>query len=107
MPGPDVVPPVTRTPIASAWGKSVSDDLTDLWNTKANQSDLTATNANLAALQTTVSNLGGVSANSNNAARLGTDNKVYVREVVVKSTAPTAADFGQASIPIGAVWIQS
>lgn len=41
---------------------------------------------------------------------VGSDALLYVRQlafVVVKSTPPTAGDYGQPEIPLGAVWIKS
>lgn len=50
------------------------------------------------------------STDANNALKLGTDSQLFVQQlayVVAKSTAPVAADYGLASIPVGAVWVQS
>jgi Collagen triple helix repeat (20 copies) len=47
-----------------------------------------------------------VSSDNNNASRLGSDSLLYTREVVAKSTPPTAADFG-GNIAVGSVWIRT
>ena len=50
------------------------------------------------------------SSDTPNAIIVGSDALLFVRQlayVVVKHTAPDAADYGQPIIPIGAVWIQS
>jgi hypothetical protein len=50
------------------------------------------------------------STDSGNLIKVGSDSLLYSKQlayVVVKSTEPVAADYGQASIPVGAVWIES
>lgn len=50
------------------------------------------------------------SADTPNMIVVGSDGKLFARQlayVVVKATEPTAVDYGQPIIPIGAVWIQS
>lgn len=71
--GPDVVPPQPLENVKSAWGKQVTDDLAELWATKADKTEIPSVPP--------------------------------ILPIVVKSTPPTAADFGQASIPVNAVWI--
>jgi predicted component of type VI protein secretion system len=65
----DVPDPVTKTAITTSWGKSVADDIDELFANKLERDDITP--------------------------------------IAVKTTEPTAADYGLPSIPIGAVWIQS
>lgn len=71
--GPDVTAPVPLSDVESSWGKAVTDDLAELWATKADRTDIPSV-------------------------------PPWV-PIVVKSTPPTAADYGTTDIPLNAVWI--
>ena len=126
--GPDVPEVVTGQLITSAWGSDVADDLAELHadiaalsvgggsvpairsiNTTVPLSgggDLSA-DRTLAVADFTTSTRGTVPASGGGTAFFLRADGDWCTHLVAKATAPTAADFGLAAIPVGAVWIQT
>lgn len=119
----DATPPQTLTPITSAWGAQVSQDLNELMDGKADRTELTAglaaqglpqggtTGQTLAKTSATDYAVGWtnnvVTVNAMTGAVVLRAPDVFTAPVAVKSTQPTAGDYGLTTLPVGAVWIQS